>query len=236
MTDPLLVAGVDGARGGWLVVMAPVDPATGVFAGAPEATLAPSFDAVRGLADDHQAVAVAVDMPMGLAGPDPRVADTEARAILGARRSSLFPTPTAAVLGATSHADAVNRNRAIAGVGISIQTWNLVPRIRELRATVGPDDADRFVECHPETSFTVMAGAALPSKKTPQGRSQRLDLLACELGDVDALVGPIRGAAADDVLDAAAAAWSAGRFATGRARCLGDGSLDADGYPRRIIV
>jgi hypothetical protein len=40
----------------------------------------------------------------------------------------------------------------------------------------------------------------------------------------------------DDALDALACAWSALRFATGRAEVLGDGQRDARGLVMRIIV
>ena len=39
-----------------------------------------------------------------------------------------------------------------------------------------------------------------------------------------------------DLLDAAAAAWTARRIASGEAVCLGEGEFDATGYPMHIWV
>lgn len=227
MSEPACVAGVDGARGGWVVVLLDGDDV--------HVELCESFSAVRGLVDPRDAAVVAVDMPMGLAETSARSADREARLRLGHRRSTLFPTPARAVLGATTHPEAVERSRAAIGVGISIQAWNLVPRIRELRAAVDPNEADRFVECHPETTFAALAGHPLVPKKTHDGQRARLDVLRAHI-DPAALKHPLPGAATDDVLDAAAAAISARRLHVGEAEILGDGRCDAAGYPHRIIV
>jgi len=105
------------------------------------------------------------------------------RARLGQHRSSLFPTPVEAVLGATSHAEA---NRAAIGVGLSIQAWNLDPGIREVRAAIAPTEGDRFVECHPEMLFVAMAGCPLTSKKTRVGVEERLEALRPDVVDADA--------------------------------------------------
>ena len=70
-------------------------------------------------------------------------------------------------------------------------------------------------EVHPEVSFALLAGGPLAfAKRTWNGQRERLRLLAVagiELPDrLD--VGLVR---ADDVLDAAVAAWSAIRIARG---------------------
>ncbi len=80
---------------------------------------------------------------------------------------------------------------------------------------------DRIYEVHPEVSFCALAGAHLQhSKKTWNGLMVRRSLLR-EAGTLlpdDLLdVGCIP---ADDVLDAAVAAWSALRIAHGEAKTL----------------
>ncbi|WP_203433430.1 DUF429 domain-containing protein [Jiangella asiatica] len=85
--------------------------------------------------------------------------------------------------------------------------------------------AGTVVECHPEISFAELNGG-LPvpyGKKTWAGHHLRRDLLEKAGIVVPADLGTAgeRGAP-DDVLDAAAAAWTARRVATGAARSLPD--------------
>jgi predicted RNase H-like nuclease len=221
--DAPLVAGVDGCRGGWAVVVASLDSDPG--GGRPPelhllATVAPLLAAVR----DGRVVAVAIDMPIGLPGAAGRSSDRIARRRLGARGSSVFPTPPRAVLAADDWPSALAAARAATGTGISIQAWNLVPRIRELDAAIDPGLQDRVTEAHPESTFAELAGAPLASRKrTAEGRADRLRLLERVLPDPqDLLASRPAGVAADDALDAAALVWTARRFARGEAVLLGD--------------
>jgi predicted RNase H-like nuclease len=226
------VAGVDGARGGWAIAFLPLE------SNSPGAWLElhRSFASVRSIVDGNRAVVVGIDMPIGLASSRRRPSDSMARARLGQRRSSLFPTPAEAVLAATSHTEASEANRAAIGVGLSIQAWNLVPGIREVRAAIEPSEGHRFVECHPETSFVAMAGYPLSSKKTRVGVEERLEALRPHVVDTDAVLAKRpAGCGIDDVLDAMAAAWSARRLALGQAERLGEGTDEA-GYSLSIVV
>jgi predicted RNase H-like nuclease len=76
-------------------------------------------------------------------------------------------------------------------------------------------------EVHPEVSFREMAGAPLEhAKRSWNGQMERRRLLAgggIELPDDLGSLGPVPP---DDVLDAAAAAWSANRIADGVARAF----------------
>ncbi len=229
------VAGVDGARGAWL---------TAVLDGSSiDLARCRTFDEVVDLADERELAVVGVDMPMGLPDTGGRAADREARALLGPRRSTLFPTPVAAVLDAADHADACRRSLAVSGRKLSIQAFNLVPMIRQLRGAVPAQASDRFVEVHPETSFVELAGEPLAPKRTATGIAQRLAVLSAALGagleaDLDEVVATApSGVAVDDVLDALVVAWSARRHATGTARIFGAGAgVDTAGYPLRIIA
>lgn len=242
------VVGVDGARGGWVA-------ATLAPGAAPELAWFADFAAVLAMAVRIDAAVVGVDMPIGLPADGPRESDRHARQILGPRRSSLFPTPVRAVLDASDHADAVARSRAACGKGISIQTWNLVPAIRQVRAAIASTPEVLVVETHPETSFTVMAGRPLAPKKTPEGRAERIEVLAGVIPgtevrtaalDPSVFVGengePLqrrRRPMVDDLLDALAAAWSARRVATGVALSLGEsssGGVDGDGYSQLMYA
>ena len=111
-------------------------------------------------------------------------------------------------------------------------------KVQEVDGAVEPSLTDRVVEAHPESSFAELAGGPLGStKRAAVGRAERLALLDGPFPDSRHLLGAtLPGAAPDDVLDAAAAAWSARRWATGTAIVLGDGTLDARGLPMRVAV
>lgn len=255
MTTPTVI-GVDGSAGAW--VAAVLAPGT-----SPALRWCRDIDAVVGLAARVGATIIGIDMPIGLPDDAPRPSDRAARVLLGPRRSTLFPTPMRCVLEAVDYPDALARSRAACGRGLSKQAWNLVPAIRQVRAAALSADGPggpAFIEVHPETSFTVMAGCPLAPKRTPEGVAERQALLGAALADsglcaqdlsdpvrlvrpaettdsasedaVDAAMGRF---GADDVLDALAVAWSARRYAGGEAMLLGDG-IDADGLPLTLVV
>ena len=239
---PARVAGVDGVPDGWVMAV------TGVAGGSPvEFSVWHTLGDLWSEARARRLLVVAVDMPAGLPGVERREADMEARRLLGARRSSLFLTPPLCVLDAAEHAEANRRSWEETGQGISVQAFNLIPKIRELRDTLAPDDfapdaRPRAVEVHPESSFVRLAGEPMSvSKRTPAGGQERLAVLAEEFPNITeaAVSAPPSGLPRprlDDLLDAAAAAWTARRIATAGAECLGAGEHDETGYPMHIWV
>lgn len=227
------VAGVDGCRGGWVVAL--LDDRA-------DAPPGPSFTVTRSLeplvADvvAGRVLAAAVDMPIGLPRAGVRPCDVAARARLGARRSAVFPAPSRAVLGARDHAEAIVRERAASGRGLSLQAFRLVPKVAELDGIVVPELQDRLVEAHPELAFARLAGApAVHPKRTPAGLAERRVLLeqAGLAPDPDLR---LPGAAIDDVLDAAVLTLTAARVRDGTAEHLGDGSRDTRGLRMEIVV
>jgi predicted RNase H-like nuclease len=168
---------------------------------------------------------VGVDMPIGLADSGLRRADVLARAAAGPRWQSVFMTPVRSALETGDYALALAENRRCGGGGISRQAFGLRTKIGQVDRWLRTPPPDlRVVEVHPELSFGAMAGAPLPERKsTWAGVLRRRELLAGH-GIVlpDDLGEPGRTAGPDDVLDAAAVAWTALRVAGGRARCLPD--------------
>ncbi len=234
MTSQTTVAGIDGCRSGWVVV---------ITRGGRFVSCEVTAD-LRTVADQvaDGAIAVAgVDMPIGLP-PARRESDRAARRYIGPRRSSVFPTPTRATLAhLADYPRALEASRNAMGIGLSKQAFNLLPKIAhldgELRRT---DTDDRIVEVHPECSFVALHdGAFLESKKTPRGAAQRRALLTTHFGAAVSTYTdtPPLGAVADDVLDALAVAWTAARIAAGTAITLGDPSQHDDlGRPCLIWI
>lgn len=172
---------------------------------------------------------VGVDIPIGLPDDGPRQADLLAARLLGPRRSSIFVTPVRAALTESDYATAVLVNRGRTGNGFSRQAYGLRAKVLEVDALVRdpptplPIDGP-LLEVHPELSFATMAGAPmLHGKKTWAGAVERQARLAEQGIVIGARLGPNPGrAGVDDVLDAAAAAWTARRHRDGVARSLPD--------------
>ena len=225
----LLTLGADGCKGGaWVVAVVDGDGELSWHA-------APDTAALLALADEHDADAVALDVPIGLPSLGGRRAcDELARRRIGARRSSVFAAPPREVLDCASYAEA----RPLAP-SLSAQAFGLVPRIREVDLLLrerGPDIHARVVECHPEVAFAALAAGQvdLATKRSAAGALQRIALLE------EAYDGPLPldvppSASLDDALDAAACALVALRWARGDAEVLGD-EVDAVGLPMRIVV
>jgi predicted RNase H-like nuclease len=108
-----------------------------------------------------------------------------------------------------------------------------MPKVAELDRLVEPERQDHIVEVHPECTFkTLNHERDLPPKKTIDGQLLRRRLLA---DHVDVPARAPLGAAIDDMLDAYAVLWSAGRFNRNEHRVFGDGQRDARGLEMRII-
>jgi predicted RNase H-like nuclease len=193
------------------------------------------IDDIIDLVDRGLVGSVAVDMPIGLAEAGRRRCDEEARRLLGPRRSSVFAAPARAVLAAATYAEACARSRAVSGVALSRQAWNLVPKIAELDACMTAARQAVVVEAHPEGSFTELARQPCQwPKRTPAGRQERQDLVAKGLGaGVGVTVAP-PGAAPHDVLDALILLWTARRRAHGEASWVGDAAVDSRGLRMQI--
>ena len=200
------VAGVDGTKAGWVAVFLE----SGRFVGA---RIVRPVETDFGELKDVRTIAI--DIPIGFG---PREADRAARKYLRGNASTVFPTPPRNVLEAPF----------APGLGASAQAHALGPRILHVTRLARADD--RIREVHPEVSFRAMNdGRPLRyRKKSAGGALERVELLrrhGITLDDLgDAAFAPL-----DDVLDAAAAAWSAYRIATGTAASLPD-PPEVDGY------
>jgi len=220
LQDPAVttVLGVDGCRGGWVGALVEGSRVSWHrFATIAEALALP-------------VAAIGVDMPIGLPATGRRACDLEAKSLLGRAHPRVFLAPPRGVLAAATYAEAGRLHRELTGgLGLSVQTWHLVPKIREVDAVA---DDPRIVEVHPELSLAALGGAGpLPSKKTAAGRAARVALLTGWLGDLVALP------TGDDGLDALAGAWSARRWLAGRGRSLpGVPAYDEIGRPMRIVT
>jgi predicted RNase H-like nuclease len=220
------VLGVDGAKGGWVVVALE----DGRFSGS---WLVGSIAEV--VTDD--AVAIGIDIPLGEISPGPRQVESQARVWIKPRQSSVFTPPPLATGAVETYDEAKQIARELTGQAISKQAWNLLPKMLEV-TPYWRDDPARVREVHPECSFRAMCATPLrTTKKTWGGLVQRMRALRDH--GVDLLDGPhdVTDARPDDVLDAAAVAWTAHRIARGQAFSLPDPpERDSEGRPVAIWV
>ena len=236
------VAGIDGCRAGWAVVIREKDKS-----GTPrhEFRLAPRFEDI--LADKSLAV-LAVDMPIGLperAGLGGRGPERAARPHLGARQSSVFSVPSRAAVFATDYAEACRLALATSDPPrkVSRQAFNLFAKIREIDAVMTPDLEARVFEVHPELAFWRLNGERpmdLPKKVKSAahgpGLAERAALLAtCGIsaGFLDQK-RPV-GVGRDDLIDAAVNAVIAERIAAGVATPFPE-APERDGRGLRMAI
>ncbi|ALV32253.1 DUF429 domain-containing protein [Streptomyces sp. CdTB01] len=173
---------------------------------------------------------IAVDMPLGLVEKGWRAADLGAKALLGVRRSSVFLIAPRPAWQEREYTAAADRCQELTGNRLSQQAWALAPKLLEARACWLADE--RVQEVHPEVSFCALAGGVpLPhAKKTWRGQHLRRSLLAASGIVLPDALGEGDRIPADDVLDAAVAAWSAHRIVLGTAdRVPQVPELDAEG-------
>jgi len=209
-----------------------------VGAGDVHVGVVPSLDEVVSALESARLAAAAIDIPIGLAPTGPRACDREARRLLGPRRSSVFPAPVRAVLGASTYAEACAISREVCGKAVSAQLYNIVGKIREVDDVMTPRLQRQLFEACPELSFAVMSGGVpmRHNKRTAEGRAERVVALGAALGKVAGLVAaPPQGAASDDVFDALALAWTARRSLTGSCVRLG-GEVDETGLRMEVIA
>ena len=236
------LAGVDGCPGGWIVALIPPE------GGVPRVRIVPRFADVRG-APERPAI-VAVDMPIGLperVGAGGRAAENGVRPLLGARQSSVFSVPSRQAIYAADYGEAcrVAQTTSNPPRKVSKQLFNIAPKIRELDECLraDPDWAVRVFEVHPEVGFwRLNGGRALTEpkkvKSRPYGpglalRRQLLVTAGFAESAVNAL--PLRGAGADDLLDALACAAIARRIHAGIAQPFPNPPpRDAFGLPMAI--
>ncbi len=215
-----LIIGIDGCRAGWFAVWQ--DPKrvirSRVFCNARD--LIPYFE-------KKEVITIGIDMPVVLSNSIPREADRLARKLLGKKSSSIFTAPTPKLLIQKTYEDAAKFSKENYGKSISIQSWHLFPKIKDL-SEITNHKHFKIHEIHPELSFRSMNNnaAILERKKDPKGFEMRKALLKREFAMLDFQKIRVqylkKDVSNDDILDALAVLWSAQRVARNEATFLPD--------------
>lgn len=212
--------GVDACAGGWVGVAADTE-------GFMDARGPCSFqDLISWIPD---AAVIGVDIPIGVLVARMRSCDTAAAARLGRLGRSVFQMPPRAVLEERDYKQANELATRLVGRRFSRQSHGLGARVSEVEAVAATDS--RVIEVHPEVSFAAMNHEPLEhAKKTWAGMNQRLLLLASEGIELPGEIGENYGTVGVfDLIDAAAAAWSARRHLKGLAEVVCEPEYLEDG-------
>ncbi|MEM8854633.1 MAG: DUF429 domain-containing protein [Pseudomonadota bacterium] len=238
MSAQPLVAGVDGAPGGFAVVTLSAEGPI-----VPKISLAGTFQEVL-----DTATTIAIDIPIGfpdaIEGPG-RVAEQAVRPLLGARQSSVFSMPSREVVYADTYGEACEKALATSTPPrkVSKQAFAIFGDIRLVDRVVTPANQHRVFECHAELAFWRLNGEAVMAtpkrvKGVPmrEGLGERIALLVAN-GYPEAMFdkSPSKGMPLIDLVDAAAIALIARRCHKGEAVPFPD-PPGVDGRGLRIAI
>jgi predicted RNase H-like nuclease len=201
------VAGIDGCKAGWIVVLL-------------DERKRGDFVVVRTLAELAAlgpSLAM-IDMPIGLPETGYRGCDIAARRLLPKCQSRVFLGARRPLLDRMASFQDANAWAKADGKGLSVQMFNILPKIEQLDDFVRGAPLPMY-ETHPELVFARLnGGVPLVGKKTPAGFEARLALLQRQgLCGVESWLPRLRGSGAgrDDLLDAYACALAAFDAANG---------------------
>jgi predicted RNase H-like nuclease len=219
---PMFVAGIDGCRGGWVTFKVELPArATSV-----EVANLPTWLRER----PPDLACVGIDIPIGLL-EGPRACDIAARKLLGQPRgSSVFPAPCRAAVRAATYEEASAVNRRNTGRGLSRQAWGIAPKIKQVDDAITSDCQRWAFEVHPEVCFWAFnqGRPMVYNKKAGEGIAERIALLRRVFPEIEThLASHPTHVGADDLLDAAAAAWTALRWYRNEAECVCTPERDA---------
>ena len=203
--------GIDGCRGGWLVI----------------AWDGNNWDSQiireRSQLIDllQNARRTFIDIPIGLSDRDAsRTCDRLLRKTLGQLySSSVFSPPVRAAVYADTYESACQINHAKTGKKISIQSWNITPKIRQIDEIIQdyPEFIDRVLESHPEFLFWKLNRdrPLAHKKKTDLGKKLRVQLFKKQIQETPKTFAKTRRiylkkeVADDDIIDAICLAYFA---------------------------
>lgn len=228
--------GVDACKKGWFAVCLTPDKRWAVEI----------FDCIdnlwRGFQKDSL---ILIDIPIGLPGSGKRRCDVEARKILKNRAASVFPVPCRQAVYADTYANACRLNKKVLGVKLSIQTWKISGKIREVDNLLLNNTKVRrcMRESHPEICFWALADGRpmMYYKKTAQGFSERINILnrtypaSQEIATAAMDTYLRKDLAKDDILDAMVLAVSASVGSGGIATIPKDPEKDPQGLSMEIV-
>lgn len=215
-----MIVGIDGCPSGWICALGTIED-NQIVKIKMQFVLHPNE-----IWQQYVVQKMCIDMPIGLpkySKKGGRSIDIQARKILGKSGSSrVFSPPIRQILYCTDYQEALQKSKKTPpdGVGLSKQSFYLLPKIRQIDEWLKKDlNLQKSIfETHPELSFWAMGKQTAPSKHSVEGKEFRTQLLTREGIWNDSFFDIIAKErkraniiAKDDILDALACMWSAYR-------------------------
>lgn len=164
------IAGIDGCRKGWLMVKYSDNIYSyGVYENIAEL-----------VKDNKDLERILVDMPIGLSSKKMiRTVEKRLRSKLKYRHASVFNPPCREALNENNYLAAKRKNIEVEAKSISIQSFNISNKIKELDEFLSKNPEKEIIESHPELCFKYLNnGNVLLSKKSEDiGLSERKNIL-----------------------------------------------------------
>lgn len=166
------IIGLDGCKGGWIC-------ATIIVANTKPILTIDFIESLNKLVNTPFTIGFA-DIPIGLTEFEfKRTLDEKMRKVISKKRkSSIFTAPCRNAVYADSYENAKKANLIETGKSISIQAWNICPKIREMEDFILKNPVINLWESHPELCFEKLNNKPLLyKKKDPLGKHERLIIL-----------------------------------------------------------
>ena len=229
--------GVDGCKAGWFVVGIKQNEDWAIDIFSDIGAIWQQFSKFASL--------ILIDIPIGLPENGIRVCDKLARKVLKQRASSVFPVPCRKATQAKNYKNACRINHQIIKKKLSMQSWNIAPKIKELDALLGsdPKKSNYIRESHPEVCFWALSGGRPMNwnKKTDDGYLQRRNILQCHYPQSEKIIQTALAKFArkhlskDDILDAIVLAVTAAAPPQTRVTLPESPPKDARQLPMEIV-
>lgn len=166
----MTVAGIDGCKKGWIMIKSSNENYSfGVYKNIIEL-----FDENKDL--DR----ILIDIPIGLSSRKiKRTVENKLRKVLKNRSSTVFNPPCREALFQKDYISAKKKNIEVEGKSLSIQSYNISNKIRELDKLLQSKPETEIIESHPELCFKYLnkGKTVLSKKSTRYGINERLNIL-----------------------------------------------------------
>jgi 8-oxo-dGTP diphosphatase len=166
----MIVAGIDGCKKGWIMIKSSNgNYSFGVYKNI--------FDMV---ADNEDLDRVLIDMPIGLSSKkNQRTVERKLRIELKNRASTVFNPPCREAVYQKDYDSARLKNIKIEGKSLSIQSYNITNKIKELDVLLAVNHKFEIIESHPELCFKYLNNGevVLTKKSKKNGLEERKNIL-----------------------------------------------------------
>ena len=164
------IIGLDGCSAGW------VSASKNLKTSKVELRLIDCLEKINKIYDEPKIIAI--DMPVILQN-GPRSVDQKARKLLGRRASTIFSAPAKGALIKNDYILASAENFKLTGKKLSVQSFNLFPKIREVQSFLKTYPKINIFESHPELAFMNLNNNQVLSqkKKDKEGFEIRVKLI-----------------------------------------------------------